>query len=783
MGSIAESLEKSGLASFFDQQFVNLADIRNTERLREQCKKELETLKKEEVEIERDLLASLPFLQHQQAHFREEFNRLLQQTREFRAAFERLLSISKEAADISVQWQIAKSEESALKIVIDCFRLREKIFEAMEEEDGEAALKYIHDLLFVTFPDKETTDNMLEELRKGRSWLYPYLQDTLHSKEQAVLQVRDMLQRRLLEVLEQMKFDANVLCFYDQPQRWKKTQKLIVLLDQLQSYANKCSLVISVGESLLQSNIRWYLFPLAESVIHRFEYHFLSDRETSRLDKPEWTISFLMERLKEMQPVLDEGVQEAIDKVREDREEEDAFVSFARIVIHLFGKKLAKGVVTLENSTMNITSSAEVQNIFFHLIDQGMAFDSAVRDMIDNRLVLDPFPSCLVEAHQLNPTFLATWTGAELFRSQDSVQQALKKLIDGDSGAVEEIINTVIAICYRAKALPCLSVRAQFVRLTQVPLLETLRMEFLGYLEEDIDDVMGHFRRCLIILNAANYVQNSLEDWKDDLFYLELAPFLPTSMKNPSSPQNPVSFSNSIIESELEHFAKLKQNFVSHLEKAMEAQFRQNAKDYVAIFESSWRESQKNWVLRMAVIEDLSPEIAPAVYHLRNHLSLISSIIYDSMVAADIWRPLSHSLDRFLFHDLVLNCGEKNQHASKDIAYASNPIDGLALQLLSRIVRDFSILREVFLVFTTKPYHFFPLMRDTEQLVNWLMGEEGSLTEQVQQRYDTLFEHVSLLESDSQIETTRIVLKEQFGIRHVHPYLLRQVLYCLRRKE
>ncbi|GJQ13288.1 hypothetical protein GpartN1_g5079.t1 [Galdieria partita] len=793
--NISSQLERKGLASFFDKEFVIVDDVQKAGVLCHKCEKELEDLKTQEEVQQHSFQSSVPAMKEQICEFRNEFRRLSDEARKFKNELESLLVFCREAADIANQWERSKCEEKTLKIAVDSLRTYHKVEEALEEEDGDAALKYVRELLFVSFPEEKQVQTLLDELKSG--WIRKCLEDILSTRQDSVAQVRDMLQRRMLQILEQLGFETNVLCFYGQANRWKKVQKLIVQLDELQYYVDKSSIADLRIDGTQQPGVRWYLIPLCHNIVSRFEYHFLSSRETARVDKPEWACTFLLERWHEMQPVLEEGIQEAIDSAREGREEEfeDALVAFARYLLHLFGRKVARDVASLGNFTTNVHLPFDSQEIFFHLIDQSIQLDDSLRKFLQDRLILEPIPSSLEEAHHQNPAFLATWTAAELTRSQDSVQQAITKLVKGDSGAVEEILNTLLAMCERAKVLPSLSIRAQFVRLTQIPLLETLKMELLSYLQDDMYQVMeDHLQRCILILNAANYIQKNLEDWKDDIFYLELVPYLtPSFSEKPKDTTLELEMiSKTMIQDEIEHFSRLQRSFVSHIERLLEREFRENAKPYVAIYHYSSREEQRSWVLRLLSSEDLSPELTSALSHLRTHFNLLCSVLQDTKVSAEIWRPLAYALDRFLFHDIVLSCGDKEMDLSEMSFHSASSyfINILSLQLLNRVCKDFGILLEAFLVFTSKPFVFFPLMHDIESLLSWLETEPNTSqgfhsteldeTGSVEQRFADLCQQLELLETDKQVDSTRIVLKERFGIRSLHPYLLKQVLICLR---
>ncbi|GJD09240.1 RAD50-interacting protein 1 [Galdieria sulphuraria] len=760
--NISSLLETKGLASFFDNEFVVVDDVQKAGILCQKCAKELEDLNKEEEKQQQNWKSSVPALKEQIYDFRVEFQRLSDEAKKFKVEMESLLGICREAANIA----------------IDSLRTYNKIVEALEEEDGDAALRYVRELLFVSFPEEKQVQQLLDELSSDR--VRKYLQDVASRRQDSIAQVRDMLQRRIMQTLEQLGFEKDVLCFHGQAQRWKKIQKMIVQLDELQYYVDKSSITDYSGMSTIeQLGVRWYLIPLCHNIVSRFEYHFLSNRETARIDKPEWASTFLLERWHEMQPVLEEGIQEALDRAREGRDEEleDAVVVFARYLLHLFGRKIARDVASLGSFATNAQLSIDSQEIFFHLIDHSIQLDDSLRKFLQDRLILEPTPSSLEEAHHQNPAFLATWTAAELTRSQDSVQQAITKLVKGDSGAVEEILTTLVAMCERAKALPSLSLRAQFVRLTQIPLLETLRMELLSYLQDDMYQVIeDHLYRCILILNAANHIQKHLEDWKNDIFYLELVPYLaPSFSERPNGAALELDMlSKTIIQDEVEHFSRLHKSFVSHVQRILERQFRENAKTYVAIYHYSSREDQRSWVLRLLSSEDLSPELTSAFSHLRTHFNLLSSVLQDTKVSAEIWRPLAYALDRFFFHDIVLSCGDKEMDLSEMSFHSASSyfINILSLQLLNR------------------PIVFFPLMHDIDSLLSWLEAKPISSqffesidsleTGSVEQRFVDLCQQLELLETDEQVESVRVVLRERYGINSLHPYLLKQVLLCLR---
>jgi len=727
-------------------------------------------------------------MKEQLIDFRNEFRNLSVKANKLRDEFKSVLTICREAADIAVQWQQSKLEKESLKIAVDSWKTLEKVMEALDEEDGDAALKFVHELLFVTFPEESRVKELLQQLNS--EWIRKCLEDIAARRQDSVAQIRDMLQRRISQTLEQIGFEKDLLCFYNQTQRWKKVQRLVVQLDDLQYYADKAFTLDSKTSETFGT--RWYLIPFCSNISSRFVYEFFSNPETARVDRPEWASTFLLERWNEMQSVLDEGIQVALDKGREGRREEefeDAVVSFARYLLLLFGKKIAKDVSSLVSFSTNVHLPVDSQDIFFHLIDQSIQLDDSLNKYLQGRLILEPIPSSLENAHHLHPTFLATWTAAELTRSQDSVQQAISKLVKGDSEAVEEIITTLVAMCERAKALPSLSIRAQFVRLTQIPLLETLRMELLSYLQDDERYPQDHIYRCVLILNAASHLKKNLEDWKDDIFYLELCPYLTPASFSSSERKDESTLemlSKTIIQDEIEHFSRLQKSFVSHVERILERQFRENAQPYVAVYHYFSREEQRSWVLRMLSSEDLSPELMSAVSQLRTHFNLISCVLHDTKISADIWRSLAYALDRFFFHDIILSCGDKEMDLPDMSLHSSSSyfLNMLSLKLMHRACKDFKILLETFFVFTSKPIVFFPLMHDIDSLLKLLLSESEPFdfheTDTVEQRFVDLCQQLEHLDTDEQVESARNALKEYFGIHSLHPYLVRQVAVGLR---
>jgi len=244
-------------------------------------------------------------MKEQLIDFRNEFRNLSVKANKLRDEFKSVLTICREAADIAVQWQQSKLEKESLKIAVDSWKTLEKVMEALDEEDGDAALKFVHELLFVTFPEESRVKELLQQLNS--EWIRKCLEDIAARRQDSVAQIRDMLQRRISQTLEQIGFEKDLLCFYNQTQRWKKVQRLVVQLDDLQYYADKAFTLDSKTSETFGT--RWYLIPFCSNISSRFEYHFLSNRETARVDRPEWASTFLLERWNEMQSVLDEGIQ------------------------------------------------------------------------------------------------------------------------------------------------------------------------------------------------------------------------------------------------------------------------------------------------------------------------------------------------------------------------------------------------------------------------------------------------------------------------------------------
>jgi len=125
--------------------------------------------------------------------------------------------------------------------------------------------------------------------------------------------------------------------------------------------AQMTKLQFSFNEST--SGVLWFITILTKPILLRFKYHFSGDRETNRIDKPEWYLDFITSMLKYHMEFLVNAVHPAMEMGSVD------------IIFH-FARSLILGVhAHLESKWDLIKSSKE---LLCHTIDEMVAADFTI---------------------------------------------------------------------------------------------------------------------------------------------------------------------------------------------------------------------------------------------------------------------------------------------------------------------------------------------------------------------------------------------------------------------
>lgn len=141
----------------------------------------------------------------------------------------------------------------------------------------------------------------------------------------------------------------------------------------------------------------------------RFEYHFMSNRQTNRLDKPEWYFTQILNWCKDNHLFVGEIFQSAANRACVS---DNIRVSLLDLIVSsidfffLFQLEFIRGLVqlTIEKLVMDIEEVSTDEQHFAHLIDEILAFEQDLKTYLSYPINL---PSSILVLTQ--PSYFVKW--------------------------------------------------------------------------------------------------------------------------------------------------------------------------------------------------------------------------------------------------------------------------------------------------------------------------------------------------------------------------------------
>ncbi|KAG9314616.1 RINT-1 family protein [Chiua virens] len=326
-----------------------------------------------------------------------------------------------------------------------------------------------------------------------------------------------------------------------------------------------------IGESLqpLEENEGLYpLQALVQPVALRFKYHFELERNTNRLDKPEWYFTHMLNVAHDHRPFM-EGVMQRLISSSKFRDV-NVWHNYTTLLLPILERKLKRSVPLL------LARPA----LLAHTVYQSLAFDSSLRDMgyefVKGKREAQDDERREAEQGGISKVILDekdwfnTWLEGEKKFADDQYHEIISAtdawaVVDDDKHeyaqnhasrdidlkatiSARRIKALVEQVTDRYSALPSFRQRTQFLIHVQLPILElyhsrisssldafetlssTLVRTVPGALGVDgpktdsrklTGGVEGSQRLCKALLSA-RYIENAMRTWGEEVFFLEL---------------------------------------------------------------------------------------------------------------------------------------------------------------------------------------------------------------------------------------------------------------------
>ncbi|PGH11323.1 hypothetical protein AJ79_04939 [Helicocarpus griseus UAMH5409] len=418
----------------------------------------------------------------------------------------------------------------------------------------------------------------LRNLSSGLKFAQPAAEGAAPHLVDYAMQVANSLREQMAKVLEDNL--ERVLAKMKWPGKELNTSE-----DLINEWADAVELLLELQEPELEHDAlavgspstRWeppILLPLevmTRPLELRFKYHFSGDRNTNRLDKPEYFLSHIIDLITTHSDFFATYLQAILDKKAESAEINlrwayaDAVSSFITSLFPMVRQKMSSILPRI----------ADHPQLLSHFIHELMSFDIEIRDVWDysqDRYSSESWKGLTWDA-LVKQDWFNHWLKVEkdfaLSRYQDIIDSADCGEIDYDGvepsatkptkGAIR--VNDLLeTITERYRPLSSFSQKLRFLIDIQITIFdqfhERLRSGLEAYLamtstigrtvqgssgaEASLEGVAGLERLCRIY-GSAEYLERKMQDWSDDVFFLELWSELQDRVRQNSRTGRPVA--------------------------------------------------------------------------------------------------------------------------------------------------------------------------------------------------------------------------------------------------
>ncbi|CAI7635781.1 unnamed protein product [Penicillium glandicola] len=394
-----------------------------------------------------------------------------------------------------------------------------------------------------------TIVGLLKDAQPAAEGAAPHLVDYADKLASALRQqMKKYFGDRLQKTLEELKWPTRQLNITDQLlARWREDVELLIdlQLPELQS------------RDALASGLSFdppVLFPL-EVMVHpldlRFKYHFSGDKPTNRLDKPEYFLSHIMDLINQfggfyvsyLQPIFDERAETVGPGLEWNFY--NASHSYITALLPMLIQKISSFLPQISN----------YPQLLSHFIHELMNFDNEIRETWN--YMPDPYADDNWKGITWEVLTKQGWYDRWLQVEKDFALARYKDIIDTqDSGEIDydgmeltatkptkaaiRVNDLLETITERYRPLSSFSQKLRFLIDIQITIFDQFHERLYSALEAylamtstlgrtvqgadgqaSVEGVAGLERLCRVF-GSAEYLEKKMEDWSNDVFFVEL---------------------------------------------------------------------------------------------------------------------------------------------------------------------------------------------------------------------------------------------------------------------
>lgn len=501
----------------------------------------------------------------------------------------------------------------------------------------------------------------------------------------------------------------------------------------------------------------WAADELAGPLASRAEYHF-----TKWVKKPDLVFALIYRLTQELMDAVEEVLQPMLDSAKLPGSRAREHWISAMVMVganHLQAHALPSILSDLEYDT------GPAAALWLHTVDETLAFDSKMQGLaarsglfqaVDKELsgiaekALGIRVAC-ISVFGERADWLEIWASLELADALVKLRRVQERddtwevqthgqlsrvlgVTGPQSGAfspAEEfgapsgagvLTSTMSAVIDRCRTLQQADQRLAFVRTAAAPVAH----EYLDYLKRRCLEAEGltalaeeeAMVKVAVCVNAAWYCQCALQDWSEDIFFLELR-----MAQLHCSPQGNESLSTSrladvegsIFDDEIESFSKFRMDWITKLVGAITRGFEARSREYIRN-KRRWQEDGGGNLLEsgqggpgspVEAALDPSSSLVDALAVLQNQMRTLQGA-FNQVDFLEFWRSLAASLDLLLFFNVVFSGAKFSEHGGQ------------------QFFGDVQALFKVFRAYCARPGSYFKNLSDAVKLLT--ISEEDTVT-------------------------------------------------------
>lgn len=527
--------------------------------------------------------------------------------------------------------------------------------------------------------------------------------------------IKSVLSSRLIEASEKISWPLPINLTTSASSDVASFQQAFVDLLSLQAEGEALQAARDSSDSKTEKDGLYALEALVHPIALRFKFHFDGDRPTSRLDKPEWYFTHILNISHEHRGFMEHFIQPLVNKSH--FKDINAQNEFTRLLFPILGRKIRRSVPQLLTQP----------SLLAHTIYQALLFDAAIREagftlantwecrgitehkpkewpgvadvILSHKAWFDEWMEAerRFTEHQYNE--IITSPDAFAFTNDDGEER--QQLDIRPTNSARRIKALLEQVTERYQPLPHYNQRARFLITVQVPTLEayhariassldafeTLSSAFVravpgalaGQVGAGVDTrklTSGHegLQRLLKAYASACAMRNTMQTWGDSIFFLELwteinersalrakvdaHPSLPTTTHAQTSDQVEGTLFDELVGQYTSIANRAEEMTIRHVSSEVELEL----KGYFAKqWESTDDEGQDSIGIPATLVSPLTT--------LSTHLSLLVKTL-PSSTSASLYRRIASSLATHILQRSVLHFGRGRMTPSRGATFA-----------------------------------------------------------------------------------------------------------------